>query len=145
MAGAEYIGPGWRLQSVLALEELADMLPVNEALPLAAKRLSRQAISENWKRGLTIELARLTNVLHRQNHFHKDLYLCHFYIPEAFTRLAPVWRDQVYMIDFHRLAAHPLTWPAWQVKDLAELLYSSSVEGVEAHDPLCGFLAALFD
>ena len=135
MAGAEFIGPGWRLQSVLAVEELADMLPLNEAIPLAAKRKSRRDF-ETWKRGLTLEVARLTNVLHSRKYFHKDLYLCHFYIPEAFTRTMPAWTDRVHMIDFHRLTAHPLTWPAWQVKDLAELLYSSAVEGIGPRDRL---------
>ncbi|HEV8062374.1 MAG TPA: lipopolysaccharide kinase InaA family protein [Gemmataceae bacterium] len=135
MASAEFIGPGAQLQSVLAVEELAGMLPLNEAIPLAAKRKGRREF-EQWKRGLTLEVARLTKILHRQRHFHKDLYLCHFYIPEAFTRTMPTWTDQVYMIDFHRLAAHPFTWPVWQVKDLAELLYSSAVEGVGPRDRL---------
>ena len=85
---------------------------------------------------MAAELARLTNILHRQKHFHKDLYLCHFYIPESFTRTMPAWTDQVFMIDFHRLGAHPWTWPVWQVKDLAELLYSSEIDGVGARDRL---------
>lgn len=135
MAGAEFIGPGWHLQSVLAVEELADMLPLNEAIPLAAQRKNGREF-EKWKRGLTAEIARLTNVLHGQRRYHKDLYLCHFYIPEAFTRAMPAWTGQVRMIDFHRLTAHPWTWPAWQVKDLAELLYSSSVEGISVRDRL---------
>jgi hypothetical protein len=135
MAGAEFIGPGCRLQSMLAVEELAGMLPLNEAIPLAGNRKSAGDF-EKWKRGLTAEVARLTNVLHRQNRFHKDLYLCHFYIPETFTRIMPAWTNQVYMIDFHRLGAHPWTWPVWQVKDLAELLYSSAVEGVGLRDRL---------
>jgi Lipopolysaccharide kinase (Kdo/WaaP) family len=135
LASAEFIGPGLRLQSMLAVEELVGMLPLNEAIPLAAKRKSTRDF-EKWKRGLTVEVARLTRLLHQQRYFHKDLYLCHFYIPEAFTRTMPGWTDQVFMIDFHRLSAHPLTWPVWQVKDLAELLYSSAVEGVGARDRL---------
>jgi len=69
--------------------------------------------------------------------FHKDLYLCHFYIPEAFTREPPAeWRNRVVVIDLHRLSSHPLSRWWWQVKDLAQLLYSSDVDGVGARDRL---------
>jgi heptose I phosphotransferase len=135
LASAEYIGPGCQLQSMLAVEELDGMLAVNEAIPLAISRLSARDFA-NWKRGLLIELARLTNVLHSQRHFHKDLYLCHFYIHERFTRFCPKWTDQVFMIDFHRLGAHRFTWPIWLVKDLGELLYSSDVPGIGPRDRL---------
>jgi hypothetical protein len=135
LASAEYIGPGSRLQSMLAVEELDGMLPINEAIPLAASRLSGREFAR-WKRELVVELARLTTILHSRRHYHKDLYLCHFYIPERFTRLCPVWTKQVHMIDFHRLAGHPLSWPVWLVKDLAELLYSSGVVGIGPRDRL---------
>ena len=39
-AAAEYIGPGVRLQSVLAVEELTGRLALHEAVPLALRRLS---------------------------------------------------------------------------------------------------------
>jgi heptose I phosphotransferase len=135
LASAEYIGPGCRLQSMLAVEELGGMLPINEAMPLAVRRLSPREFAR-WKRGLVVELARLTNLLHSRKHFHKDLYLCHFYIPERFTRICPDWKGQVHMIDFHRLAGHPLTWPVWLIKDLAELLYSSEVVEIGPRDRL---------
>ena len=72
------------------------------------------------------ELARLARELHRRRVFHKDLYFCHFYIPESFTRNLPAdWTNRVVMIDLHRLARHRFTAAWWQVKDLAQLLYSS--------------------
>ncbi len=135
LASAEFIGPRCRLQSMLAIEELAGMLPVNEAIPLAVSRLSGREFAR-WKRELVVELARLTNILHSRRHYHKDLYLCHFYIPERFTRICPVWTNQVHMIDFHRLGRHSLTWPVWLVKDLAELMYSSNLAGIGARDRL---------
>ncbi len=46
------------------------------------------------------------------------------------------WRGRVYLIDLHRLGHHPLTWRIWQTKDLAQLLYSSDILGVDAHDRL---------
>jgi heptose I phosphotransferase len=136
VAAGEYIGPWGRLQSFLAVEELDDMLPLHEAVPAAAGRLDPEAF-QRWKRGLIGELVRLTRALHDRRCFHKDLYLCHFYIPRADTE-GPVagWRGRVHLIDLHRLAHHPWTWRIWQVKDLGQLLYSSDVAGVTARDRL---------
>ncbi|HEX5272533.1 MAG TPA: lipopolysaccharide kinase InaA family protein, partial [Gemmataceae bacterium] len=135
VAAGEYLGPWGRLQSFLAVEELAGMLPLHEAIPAASRRLA-PADFRLWKRTLVAELARLARALHGRRRFHKDLYLCHFYVPEADTRALPEWRGRVHLIDLHRLAHHPWTWPLWQAKDLAQLLYSSDVEGVTARDRL---------
>ena len=146
VAAAEYIGPWGRLQSCLAVEELAGMLPLHEAIPLAERRLGAGAF-QSWKAGLTAELARLTRMLHGLRRFHKDLYLCHFYIQESDIPLRrdpegsaqppkDCWRGRVYLIDLHRLGHHPWTWPWWRVKDLAQLLYSSEVAGVTVRDRL---------
>ena len=80
-------------------------------------------------------MARLARRLHDRRRFHKDLYLCHFYVARADCRAAPAdWRGRVFLIDLHRLGHHPWTWRLWQLKDLAQLLYSSDVPGVEARD-----------
>ena len=134
VAAGEAIGPWGRLQSFLAVEELTDMLPLHQAIPAAAGQMTPRAFAR-WKRGLVSEMARLTRKLHVRRCFHKDLYLCHFYIPRADTLAEPAqWRGRMHMIDLHRLGHHPLTWRLWQVKDLAELLYSSAVSGVSAGD-----------
>jgi heptose I phosphotransferase len=135
VAGGEYIGPWGRLQSFLAVEELTGMLPLHQAVPAAQARLSPGAF-RRWKLGLIREMARLTRELHRLRRFHKDLYLCHFYIPEADTEAEPAWRGRVRLIDLHRLGYHPWTWPWWTTKDLAQLLYSSEVPGVDVRDRL---------
>ncbi len=135
VAAAEYLGPWGRLRSFLAVEELAGMLPLHEAIPLAASALA-PADFARWKRGLVAETARLTRALHERRCFHKDLYLCHFYVPAEDTRRLPAWRGRVHMIDLHRLARHPWTWRVWQVKDLAQLLYSSEVASVTSRDRL---------
>ncbi len=132
-AAAEYIGPRGRFQSVLAVEELTGMLPLHEAVPLAATRLDAETF-RRWKRGLVAEMARLTRLLHDRRRFHKDLYLCHFYITREDTALVPEWRGRVFLIDLHRLGRHPWTWRIWQTKDLAQLLYSSEVPGIDARD-----------
>ncbi len=134
-AGGEFIGPWGRLQSFLAIEELTDMLALHEAIPLAAGRLDPQTF-RRWKRGLIRQMVALTRSLHGRRWFHKDLYLCHFYIAEEDTRRLPDWRGRVRLIDLHRLGHHPWTWPWWRIKDLGQLLYSSHVRGVDDRDRL---------
>jgi heptose I phosphotransferase len=134
LAAGQFTGPWFRLQGFLAVEELHGMLPLHEAVPLAAQRLAPAEFAR-WKRGLTAELARLAAELHRRGVFHKDLYFCHFYIPESFTLRPPDdWKNRVVMIDLHRLARHRITAAWWRAKDLAQLLYSSDVPGVTARD-----------
>jgi heptose I phosphotransferase len=135
VAAGEFNGPWGRLQSFLAVEELTGMLPLHEAIPAAANHLAADDF-DRWKRGLAVELARLARRLHDGRYFHKDLYLCHFYIPEEATRTHPTWRECVHVIDLHRLGRHPWTWRVWQVKDLAQLAFSSEIDGVEGRDRL---------
>jgi len=137
LAAAEFIGPRVGLRSFLAVKELTDMLPLNEALPLAAARLD-PAEFRRWKITLAAELARMSRLLHDRRCFHKDLYFCHFYVARADTGDVPVggWQGRIFLIDLHRLAHHPLSWRIWQTKDLAQLLYSSELPGVDARDRL---------
>jgi len=137
VAVAEYIGPWGKLRSCLAVEELAGMVSLQEAIPLAALRQDAQSFRQ-WKRGLAAEMARLTRMLHDRHCFHKDLYLCHFFITADDTRGVPVegWRGRLHLIDLHRLNHHPRTWRIWQTKDLAELLYSSDILGIDMRDRL---------
>lgn len=134
VAAGQIVGPWFRLQGFLAVEELTGMLPLHQAVPLAYQRLDAPAFAR-WKRGLTAELARVARELHRRKVFHKDLYFCHFYIAEEWTRrVPPSWTNRAVMIDLHRLARHPVTAAWWQAKDLAQFLYSSDVPGVTARD-----------
>jgi heptose I phosphotransferase len=135
VAAGQFVGPWGKLQGFLAVEELHGMMPLHEAVPLAYRTLDARSFAR-WKRGLTAELARLARELHRRRVYHKDFYFCHFYIPESLTRgVPPDWTNRAVMIDLHRLARHNrLTGAWWQVKDLAQLLYSSDVPGVTARD-----------
>jgi heptose I phosphotransferase len=142
VAAGEFIGPWGRLQSFLAVEELTGMLPLHEAIPAAAAQLDPGTFVR-WKRGLVEEMAAITLALHRRRRFHKDLYLCHFYVAEEDTGRLPSWRGRVQLIDLHRLGHHPWTWPWWQAKDLAQLLYSSEIAGVSDRDRLCFWRAYL--
>ncbi len=133
-AVAEFQGPGTKLQSCLALGELTGMIPLHEAVPLAHKRME-PAKFHQWKRGLLLEMARIGRLLHDRRCFHKDFYFCHFYIREVDTYRAPAsWFNEVVLIDLHRLARHRIFWRIYQIKDLAQLLFSSEVDGVNASD-----------
>ncbi|MCS6849676.1 MAG: hypothetical protein NZ700_00735 [Gemmataceae bacterium] len=134
LAAGELLGPWGQLQSFLAVAELSGMVPLHEAIPQAAARLDPPTFA-CWKRGLVYEMARLTRELHSHRRFHKDLYLCHFFAPHDDAPPAD-WRGRLHLIDLHRLGHHPWTWPLWQAKDLAQLLYSSEVAGVTPRDRL---------
>jgi hypothetical protein len=135
VAAGEQIGPGCRLQSFLAVEELTGMLPLHRAVPAARTNLEPSAFC-CWKRGLVREMAGIVRALHERRRFHQDLYLCHFFIAEEDTRRVPAWPGRVWLIDLHRLTHRRLTGLWWQAKDLGQLLYSSDVAGVEARDRL---------
>jgi heptose I phosphotransferase len=135
VAGGEYIGPWGHFQSFIAIEELTGMLALHEAVPLAALRLDAVSF-QRWKAGLVREMVAIVLDLHRRRWFHKDLYLCHFYVEEADTCRVPDWKGRVRIIDLHRLGRHPFTWLWRRTKDLAQLLYSSDVAGVTARDRL---------
>jgi heptose I phosphotransferase len=134
VAAGEFIGPWGKLSSFLVVEELTNMLPLHQAIPLAAAQLPAGDFCQ-WKRGLAAEMARLARLLHDRRHFHKDLYLCHFFVHTLDTRRLPEgWSGRVVLIDLHRLAHHHWTWRLWQLKDLAQLLYSSEIDGVGVRD-----------
>ena len=134
VAAGEYLGPWGRLQSFLAVEELTGMVAINEVIPTIQGRLDPPTF-RRWKSSLARELARLARALHDRRCYHKDLYLCHFFIPADTASLLDL-RGRVHLIDLHRLTRHRWTWPIWLVKDLAQLLYSSEIAGVDARDRL---------
>jgi hypothetical protein len=142
VAAGEFLGPWGRLQSFLAIEELSGKIALHQAIPMASRQLDAETF-RRWKEGLAAELARLALILHTRAFFHKDLYLCHFFIAAADTARVPDWAGRVHLIDLQRLRRHRLTWPWWLVKDLAQLLYSSEVEGIDDRDRLVFWRAYL--
>jgi heptose I phosphotransferase len=134
VAFAEWSNWPGRLRSAIVLEELDGMVGLHEAIPLAAKLLSRAAF-RRWKVGLIVELVRLTKKLHDRGYFHRDLYLCHFFISsEAIEAGVSRWASRVVLIDFHRLSRQRLLPMIGRAKDLAQLLYSARLPGVTNRD-----------
>jgi heptose I phosphotransferase len=135
VAAGERIGPGTDLTSFLMVAELTDCEPLNESLPQLADRLEAKAF-ERLKRIVIEELARMTANLHAASVFHKDLYLCHFFLDPDQVETAGQ-ASRIVLIDLHRLAEHRL-WPDWwRWKDLGQLLYSTAgVAGITNRDRL---------
>jgi heptose I phosphotransferase len=133
VAAGERIGPWGQAQSFLMVAELTGSLPLHEALPLLARSLEARAF-ESLRRGLVREMAAHTATLHGSRVFHKDLYLCHFYLD--MSRLDRPG-ERLALIDLHRLGEHRLWSDRWRWKDLGQLLYSTDgVEGVAPRDLL---------
>jgi Lipopolysaccharide kinase (Kdo/WaaP) family len=108
--------------------------PLHLAVPMAQEQLAPDDFIE-WKQGLLEELARLCRELHRRHYYHKDLYFCHFYVhADDLSRVPTTWENRITMIDFHRLQKHRFARPWHLVKDLAQLLYSSNVPGINETD-----------
>jgi len=137
VATGERIGPWACLQSYLMVAELTGCQELNVALPELAYELEPAAF-ESLKRRLIAEMARITAALHTARVFHKDLYLCHFYLDLERLRDDPA-DVRLVLIDLHRLAEHGL-WPdRWRWKDLGQLLYSTAgVAGIDNRD-ICRF------
>ncbi len=133
VAAGEMIGPGTTLKSFVMIAELTGCEAVNEALPRLAARLSRDDF-EALKRRLATEIAQMTAAMHRARAFHRDLYLCHFFLSD--DRLGDNGGPlRLSLIDLHRLSQHAI-WPDWwRWKDLGQLLFSTyDVEGINDRD-----------
>jgi len=129
VAAGERIGPWGDLQSFLMVTELTGCLPLHEAVPLLAARLDPDSFGRR-KRKLIEEMAEITARMHRARVFHKDLYLCHFYID-----MSEPGHSRLALIDLHRLAEHRLTGAWWRWKDLGQLLFSTfDVAGIDDRD-----------
>jgi heptose I phosphotransferase len=133
VAAGETIGPWGRLQSFLMVAELTGCRELNEALPVLDAALSREQF-RILKRRLAIEVAAIAATLHAAKQFHKDLYLCHFFIDMSRAGADPVGLS---LIDLHRLGRHSLLAARWRWKDLAQLLYSTyDVAAIDDRDRL---------
>ena len=133
VAAGERIGPWGRLQSYLLVAELTGCEALNEVLPGLAQSLAPAEFAA-LKRALIAEMADITARLHEARAFHKDLYLCHFFLDLGRLR-AP--GPKLALIDLHRMGEHRW-WPdRWRWKDLGQLLYSThGVAGIDDRDRL---------
>ena len=133
VAVGESIGPWGGLTSYLMVAELTGCEALNEVLPGLAATMPPAEFAA-LKRSLIPEMAEITARLHGAGAFHKDLYLCHFYLDLSRLRQPG---GRLTLIDLHRLGEHPRTALRWRWKDLGQLLYSTfGVEGIGERDRL---------
>ena len=133
VAAGERIGPWGALSSYLMVAELVDHEALHDALPVLDRTLDPVQFAR-LKRALAIEMAEITARLHRAHAFHKDLYLCHFFLD---GRAGVQDGSRLCLIDLHRLAIHRWTAPRWRWKDLGQLLFSTfGVTGIDDRDLL---------
>ena len=79
-----------------------------------------------FKRRMIFESAHIARSLHANGMNHRDLYLCHFMLPDR------PWQDlerndrlDLHVIDLHRVQLRDSTPRRWVAKDLGGLLFSS--------------------
>jgi len=134
VAAGERIGPGANLTSFLMVAELKGAA-VNELFPVLSAELDPHSFTR-LKRQVIAEIARISARLHNASVFHKDLYLCHFYLDRD-RFVADGEKARLALIDLHRLAKHTLFAEWWRWKDLGQLLFSTDgIAGITEHDRL---------
>jgi heptose I phosphotransferase len=131
----EQIGPHAALCSFLMVAELSGCEALNEVLPRLADRFDGREFAV-FKRRVISEMARIAATLHAAHLFHKDLYLCHFFLD--LDRLERDGRpSRLFLIDLHRLGVHRIGCDWWRWKDLGQLLFSTyGVDGIDDRDRL---------
>ena len=133
VAVGEWVGPWGALQSYLMVAELVGHAPLHEAVPELAGSMGPAEFA-SLKRSLVVEMAEIAAKLHEARAFHKDLYLCHFFLD---LEAVGAGGRRLCLIDLHRLAVHRWITPRWRWKDLGQLLFSTlGVEGISDRDRL---------
>jgi heptose I phosphotransferase len=135
VAAGEQIGPQAALQSFLMVAELTGCEALNELLPRLKALLDDREFAA-LKRRLIPQMARIIARMHSAGLFHRDLYLCHFFLDRE--RLMLDARDiRIALIDLHRLASSRFIPDWWRWKDLGQLLFSTDgVAGIDEWDLL---------
>lgn len=133
VAAGERIGPWGALRSFLMVAELTGSLALNEAMPHLVAAADTDTF-RHWKRQLARAMAEIAATLHGASMFHKDLYLCHFYLEMADALAHP---PRLALIDLHRTREHRWLPDRWRWKDLGQLYFSThGVPGLGDRDCL---------
>jgi heptose I phosphotransferase len=133
VAAGERIVPGEPATSYLMIAELVGFEPLHEAIPKLEAELDA-ARFERVKRALAAEVAAISARLHAANFYHKDLYLCHFFLDMSTIDNKHL---RISLIDLHRLERSSRPSRRGLAKDLGQLLFSTrGVAGIGDRDRL---------
>lgn len=106
-------------RSFVLIEELPNADALERLLPeSSARKHDYNMLSD--KRRLVAEIAALVGRLHGAGYFHRDLYLSHIFLGKDRDG-----REMLSLIDLQRVFKPMWRRQRWQVKDLAQLYYSS--------------------
>ena len=117
-------------RSFLAVRELAGFVELHKHLTWRFAGTGTP-IDAAQRRALSRRIADIARRLHGARLYHRDFYLCHFLIRED-----PQAPDgfELALIDFLRLKRSARR--RWQIKDLAQLLFSTDIPGITRTDRL---------
>lgn len=97
--------------------------------------MSLEYIGEQWRKtlpsyqtkvSLIKKLALIAKVMHEKGMNHRDFYLCHFLLDDAFSENNTINDDtKLFLIDLHRAQLRSKTPERWIVKDLGGLYFSA--------------------
>jgi heptose I phosphotransferase len=131
VAAGEEVGPWGELRGFLMVAELVGADEVNRVIPFMSTTLEPRDFAR-FKREVIIEMAAISARLHASRSFHKDLYLCHYFLDPDLPA-----GHRLTLIDLHRLGTHHWMPWRWRWKDLGQLLYSTEgVAGLDDRDRL---------
>jgi heptose I phosphotransferase len=122
--------------SFFCSEELRGAEPLDDYL-------SRGSLAPSRLREIARTAARLAARLHDENLFHRDLYLCHFFILDQ----GPGATDpgfRLFLIDLQRVFRPRILARRWMVKDLAQANHSAR-EGFTRRSDRLRFLRAYLE
>jgi len=127
----EVVGFGEKLranglvESFVLTEELQGYRSLDHLLPVRFPQIGRAGRRDPDFRRLIGMLAALVARLHRAGYNHRDLYCCHFFLREP----AP-GQFELRLIDLQRVQHRRWFRWRWLVKDLAQLGWSATREGI---------------
>jgi len=92
-----------------------------ESFPRVEDFIVKKWKSYSYKKKIHLvkKLAQVVGILHKNNYFHKDLYLGHILFDEE--------KEEFYVIDLQRVKKHNIVRKRWIIKDLASLNYSAEI------------------
>ena len=115
-------------QSFIVTRELTDVIQMDHFF-------EQYSVSAKAKRRLLASIALIARELHGAGINHRDFYLCHFMLKQAFMR-GDQQEPEIYLVDLHRAQVRNKVPERWLVKDLGGLLFSSLNLGLSQRETL---------